>query len=93
MLPLAVARIVIRELLKEFHVRRQSHADMHSFDEIVTEQSLRWETPGQYFVEGLDVVDRFPVIDRVAQDVLIEVGNRLAIGIAPPCICKQPRET
>ena len=93
MLPLGVARVVIRKLLEQFDVGRKSHANMRSFDEIVTEQPLLRETPGQYFVEGLDVVDRFPVIDRVAEHVLIEVGDRLAIGIASPRIRKQPRET
>src|SRR5206468_3566702 len=76
-LPLAVAGVVIRKLLEEFHVGRQSHANMGSFDEIVTEQPLLRETPGQYFGEGLDVVDGFPVIDCGAEYVLIDVGNGL----------------
>ena len=45
MLPLAVARIVIWKLFEEFHVCRQSDADMRSFDQIMTEQPLLRETP------------------------------------------------
>ena len=93
MLPLAVARIVVGKLFEEFHVRGQSDTDMRSFDEIVTEQPLLGETPRQYFVKGPNVVDAFAVIDRFAEDILIDVGNRLAIGIAPACVREQPRKT
>ena len=81
MLPLAVARIVVGKLFEEFHVRGQSDTDMRSFDEIMTEQPLLGETARQYFVEGLNVIDGFPVIDRFAENVLIDIGNRLAVGV------------
>ena len=40
MLPFTVARVVVRELFEEFHVRGQADAYVGSFDEIVTEQPL-----------------------------------------------------
>ena len=44
MLPFAVARVVVRELLEEFHVRGQGDANVCSFDEIVAEQPLLRES-------------------------------------------------
>src|SRR5262245_51708954 len=93
MLPLAVARVVIWELFEELYISRQTNADVNSLNEVVTQQSLFGKTPGQDFVEGLDVVNALAVIDRFAEDILVKIGNRLAIRIHAARIGEQPCKT
>src|SRR3972149_4074953 len=80
-------------MFKEFHVRGQSDAYVRSFDEVVTEQPLLRETSAKHFVERPTIGDGLSVIDCFAKQVLIEVGNRLAVGVATARVRKQPRET
>ena len=56
---------------------------MRSLDEVMTQQALLRETSRKYFVESLNFIDTFSVIDRFAENILIDVGNRLAVRIAP----------
>src|SRR3990170_8442496 len=80
-------------MFEEFHVRCQSDAYMRSFDEVVTEQPLLREPSTKYFVERPNIIDGLSVIDSFTKQVLIDVGNRPAVGVAPARIREQPRET
>ena len=93
MLPVAVARIVVRELLEEFHIRGQCDAYIGSFDEVVTEQPLLRKASAEYFVKGANIVNGLSMVDCFAEQVLIDVGNGLAIRVGTTRVCKQPRET
>ena len=88
MLPFALARVVVRELFEEFHVRGQSDAYVCSFDEVVTEQPLLREAPVEYFVKGTNIVNGLSMVDRFAEQVLIDVGNRLTIRVRPTRVRK-----
>jgi hypothetical protein len=83
MLPFAVARVVVRELFEEFHVGGQSDAGVYSFDEVVTQQPLLREAPVEYVVKGTHIVNGLSMVDGFAEQVLINVGNRLTIRIRP----------
>ncbi len=87
-LPFAVARVVVGKLFEQFHIRGETDADMHSFDQVVTQQTLFGETPRENFVEGPDVVDSFSVINPFPKDVLIKIRDCLTVGIAPTSIGK-----
>src|SRR5689334_13933205 len=58
----------------------------------MTEESLLRETLAQYFVESLNIVDGFAVIDRFPKQVLIQVGNRVAVWIHPSRIREETRK-
>ncbi len=88
MLPFAVARVVVGKVLEEFHVRGQSDPHVGAFNEVMTEQPLLREPPTEYLVKGTDIVNGLSMVDGVAEQVLIDVGNRLAIRVRPARVRK-----
>ena len=65
---------------------------MGAFNQIVAEQCFRGKTASEAGVKGSDVVDRLAMIDRVLEQILLRVGDRLAIRIGSRRIRKHSRE-
>ena len=82
MLALAVAGVVERQVLEQLDVAGQADADVRAFDQVVAEQRFRRESGCPAMVaERPHVVDRLAVKDRFAEQILLRVGDGLAVGI------------
>ena len=81
MLPLGRYVVASRKFLYEFDVRSESRASKNTFEKIVAEQSVFWNTASEGRLEGIYVVDAFPGIGALTEEVLVYVGDSCGIGI------------
>ena len=92
MLTLAVARVVERQVLEQFDVGRQTHAGVRALNQVVTEQGLRRKAIRQNAAERVHVVDRLAVKDGFSEQILLGVGNGLAVRIGARGVGEDARE-
>ncbi len=93
MLTLTETRVIARQVLKQLDVAGEADAGVRAFDQIVTEQGLGRKTGFENRGESLNVVNRFAMKDGFAEQVLLRVGNRPAVGIGSRGVRKHPRES
>ena len=70
-----------RELLDDLDVGREARAGEDAFEEIVAEQGVLRHAPGERRLEGIDVVDALAGVGALAEQVLVDVGDRRRIGV------------
>ncbi len=92
MLPLDKAQIILRELIIELDIAGQAHADVSAFDQIMAEEPRFGEPAGKHPAEGAHIIDAFAVVGALAGQVLIDIGNRIGIGIDADRVGKEPAE-
>src|SRR5690606_40189616 len=64
--------------------------DVGSFDQVMAQQRLVGEAVVEDSVEGRDIVDGLAVVVRLVEQILVDVGDGLAVGVGSGCIRKQP---
>ncbi len=92
MLALAVTHVVERQVLEQLNIAGQRHARVRPFDQIVAEQRFRGKAVAERGAERLHVVNRLAVKDRFAEQILLRVGNGLAVGIGSGGVGENARE-
>ena len=92
MLALAVAGVVERHVLEQLDVAGQADAHVGAFDQVVAEKSFGREAVADAIAERAHVVDGFAVEDGFTEEVLLGVGDGLAIGIGAGGIGEDARE-
>ena len=87
-LPIPPRDVTARKDIQQLDVRRQPHADITAFQQIVTQQVRRWKSFGQEAMKRLEFVDAFAVITAFSDQVLINIGDGVRVRIDPPRIGK-----
>ena len=75
------SRVALGILLDHLNVAHQRGAGEDAFEEIVTQQRVFGNAPGQRRLEGIDVVDALAGKRPFAEEILIDVGDREDIWI------------
>ena len=87
-LPIPPRDVTARKDIQQLDVRRQPHADITAFQQIVTQQVRRWESFGQEAMKRVQFVDAFAVITAFSDQVLVNIGDGVRVGIDPARIGK-----
>ncbi len=87
-----VALVVLWKIIKEFNVVGQPHPHMGSLEQIMAQHPPLRESLRQQPAEGMDVVNSLALVGAFAAQVLVDIGNRLGIGIDTDGIGKQTAE-
>jgi hypothetical protein len=75
--------VVDRELLEQLHVGDEPGAGEDALDEIMAQERIFRDAAGQRRGERIDVVDTLAGVRALAEEILVDVGDRRGIGIEP----------
>ena len=81
MLPVGECGVIQGKTLEQFNIGCEGDSDMGSLNQIMTEQRLLGKTATKNLVKCRDVINRFTVEDRFAQQILLRVGHSRAVRI------------
>src|SRR6185369_9575494 len=90
--PAAVTLVTLRKFIIEFNITGQAHPDMSPFDQVVAQYPLFREASRQHATESGYVVDSLAVIRSFTAQVLIDIGDRLGVGVDADRIGEEPAE-
>jgi hypothetical protein len=76
--------VVGGKLLEQVDIGDQSSACEQPLEEVVTQQRVFLDPARQRCLERVDVVDPFSRVGSLAEQVLIDVGDRGRIGVHAP---------
>ena len=93
MLALAVTHVVERKVLEQLDIAGQRHARVRPFNQVVAEQRFRRKAIADRGPERLHVVNRLAVENRFSEQILLRVGNGLAVGIGSAGVGEHARES
>jgi hypothetical protein len=89
-LPLAEAGIIQRQVFEQLNPAGQPYARVRSFDQVVAQQKLAGKAVAENGLERVQVVNRLAVEHPFAKEILLGIGNGVAIWIGPAGIGKNP---
>ena len=92
MLPVPPADVTARKNIQQLDIGRQPHPHMAAFQQIVTEQVRLGKSSRQEAVKGLQFVDAFAVIAAFADQILVNIGDSVRVGIDSARIGEDARE-
>ena len=84
--------VIDRQLFKQFDIGCQAHARMGSFDQVVTEQRIDGKAVADNGMKGPDIIDRLAMKDSVEKEILLGVGNGLAVGVGAGGVGEDARD-
>ena len=87
-LPIPPRDVTARKDIEQFDVRRQPHADMAAFQQIMAQQMRCWKSSRQEPVKCLQFVNAFAVITAFADQILVNIGDCMRVRIDPARIGK-----
>src|SRR5256886_369273 len=90
-LPIPPRDVTARKDIQQLDVRREPHADITTFQQIVTQQVRRWKSFGQEAMKRVQFVDAFAVITAFSDQVLVNIGDGVRVGIDPALLALAPR--
>ncbi len=90
--PAGVALVALREIIEQFDIAGQPDPHMGTFDQIVAQHPPFRKSLRQQPAEGMNVVDSLALVGAFAAQVLVDIGDRLGIGVDTDGIGKQPAE-
>ena len=88
MLPVPPRDVTAWENIQQLDIRRQTDAHMAAFEKIVTEQMRLGKSFRKQTVKSPQFVDAFAVITAFANQVLVNIGDGVGVGIDPARIGK-----
>ncbi|MNZ46192.1 hypothetical protein D3C78_638680 [compost metagenome] len=87
---LAVDAVARGMLLEQLHIRQQARAGVAALDQVVAENAVVGETPGEGLLEGIHRIDALADERALLEQVLIDVGDGAGVGIDPRLAAEQP---
>ncbi len=84
--------VAIREILHDFHIRGQARTREDAFEQVVAEQRRVRGSSAQGRFKGVDLVDALAGEGSLAEQILVDVGDRRRIRVDAADAGKHPAE-